>query len=195
MAKLKLFALSFLLAMGGSLLLIYLDRTKDISTADPRLIRVADNVFITSQLAPQNVSFLKDQGFSGIVDIRPDGEESSQAPSSEIERESKRYQLDFHYIPVPHEKIPDSAVTSLGSVLSARPKDTTLLYCRSGRRAVRTFALAEASRPGGPNAKAILEMVSSAGFTADDLRGNIDQRIAQRSSFPTQQTDDRSSQP
>lgn len=83
------------------------------------------------------------------------------------------------FIPVPHENIPDTAVAALRDALSDHEKPT-LLYCHTGRRAVRTFALEEASRPDGPTAEAILKMVSRAGFSADDIANEITERIKNR---------------
>lgn len=85
---------------------------------------------------------------------------------------------------MPHESIPDGAVDALGEALSqeARP---AVLYCRTGRRAVRLYALEEASRVDGPNTEAILQMVRAAGFSADDLQDTIEQRLAHRRPAPT----------
>ena len=185
MSRLKLFALSFLLTFAVLLAWIYLRRVP----SSPKLVRVADRVFVTSQLTPDNLFWVRRRGIRVLVDIRPDGESPDQASSSEIAEAAQRLSLDFHYIPVPHETIPDSAVTALNDVLSSRPT-SAVLYCHSGRRAVRTFALAEASRPDGPGADAILDMVRAAGFSADDLRDNLARRIALRSDPPTRQTDE-----
>ena len=91
----------------------------------------------------------------------------------------KQQGLDFSYIPVPHESIPPATVNELRDVLLSSQKPA-VLYCRTGRRAVRTFALFEASRQGGPSADTILAMVKHAGFSAEDLRPEIVSRIAAR---------------
>jgi uncharacterized protein (TIGR01244 family) len=87
--------------------------------------------------------------------------------------------LNFHYIPVPHEEIPDRAVDELVDVLS-NDSQPMVLYCRTGRRAVRTFALAQATKPEGPGVDAICKMVADSGFSAEDLKGAIEARIAKR---------------
>jgi uncharacterized protein (TIGR01244 family) len=115
--------------------------------------------------------------------MRPDGEAADQAPSAEIKNAAERDGLGFHYIPVPHESIPEADVQALSEVLS-HDNMPAVLYCRTGRRAVRLFALVEASRVDGPGADAILGTVRAAGFSADDLREDIARRLANRTSAP-----------
>ena len=176
MAKWKLFLLSFLLTIGLALGYFYRHRPS-------HLVSIADDLFVTSQLRPESMPDLKRLGIQTIVDIRPDGEAADQTPSAEIKTVSIGHGLGFHYIPVPHENIPFSAVEALDQALTpqARP---ALLYCRTGRRAVRLLALVQASRVDGPGADAIMEMVRAAGFSADDLRDEIGQRLSHRKKAP-----------
>jgi len=183
MHKGKLFLISFLLTTTVVSALYFKDRPKQRSVL-PELVYVDTHVYITSQLETKNIAALrKRRGVHTIIDIRPDGEAKDQTPSSEIEAEAKANKMRFHYIPVPHESIPESAVTALDHALSEDPA-SIVLYCRTGRRAARLFALVQASSPDGPKAEAILKMVSDAGFSADDLKEDIDQRIAHRQGAP-----------
>lgn len=145
----------------------------------PKLQKIASKLFLTSQLKPRDMLFLRLQHIQTIVDMRPDGEEADQPSSTEMQRAATADHLKFHYVPVPHDSIPDTAVDSLKAVLDEN-HSRTVLYCRTGRRAVRLFALVSASQKDGPNAEDILNCVRAAGFTADDLSGNIQQRIAKR---------------
>ena len=181
MSKARLFFFSLLVTTVALTTIIYLKRPKH---AAPRPIRIADGVFITSQLAPEDVFRFPVRGFKTIVDIRPDGEAKDQAPASAIENVSENLGMIFHYVPVPHENIPDGAVAAVSETLSHDPKPV-LLYCRTGRRAVRTLALAQASQADGPSTDAILEMVKTAGFSAEDLKPNIVERVSHRTNPQT----------
>jgi uncharacterized protein (TIGR01244 family) len=176
MTKHKLFWISFLGGMVGMLALAFFERRPP----RPILIPIASNVFLTSQLEPKTVRFLKTRGIMAIVDLRPDGEEIGQATSAQMESAAKANGMSFHYIPVPHESIPESAVNALQRVLSEEQNRDTVLYCRTGRRAVRTFALAEASRQDGLPEAEILKAVESARFPVDDLKLAIAERISHR---------------
>jgi uncharacterized protein (TIGR01244 family) len=149
------------------------------SIQSAQLVPVSENIFITAQLKPEDIPDLGRREVQTIVDIRPDGEAAHQPSSTQLAKVADVHGIHFHYIPVPHESIPEEAVQHLQSVL-AESSGSTVLYCRTGRRAVRLFALVEASRRDGPNSQAILEMVHKAGFSAIDLKEDIARRIAQR---------------
>ncbi len=178
MSKWKLFFTSLFLTTGVLLTEMYLNRRPVPKI--PVLEQITGKIFITSQLAPKDVLYVRGRGIKTIVDMRPDGEVDGQPSSEEISSTAAKIDIGFHYIPVPHESIPESAVEELHQVLS-KEATPALLYCRTGRRAVRLFALEEASRAEGPDAAAIQEMVRKAGFSADDLKEDINRRISHRS--------------
>ncbi len=181
----KLFLLSMALTTSTLLTSIYIysPSRRLVST---QLKYVTGELFVTSQLKLENILYLRRQSINTIVDMRPDGEEIDQPASGEIKHAADEAGIDFFYIPVPHGPIPAEAVHELNDALShgARP-GRVVLYCRTGNRAVRTFALVEASNPNGPDVDAILAQVHKAGSSADDLRDEITRRIAERSHLPT----------
>ncbi len=182
MSNLKLFGLTIVCTMTVVLGFFYMQRRHEESL-QPKLTRITDQVFVTSQLKPGNMRFLRQQQIKTVIDMRPDGESADQPPSEQMQRTAKEMGMEFHYIPVPHERIPDEAVDSLQSVLKDN-EEPALLYCRTGRRAMRLYALAKASQADGPNADEILGLVQSAGFDAEDLAGDIAQRITNRAKPP-----------
>lgn len=143
---------------------------------------VAD-VWISEQVTPQQVPALKAQGFRTIIDLRPDGEGADQPAASEVSAAATANGMDFRYVPVANGEIPASAVGTLEAHLS-KVERPVLIYCRSGRRAARSWALAEASRATGLGAAAITSAVQSAGQDAGDLRGEIEARIRDRKTSP-----------
>jgi len=184
LSKLKLFLLSLGLTTVSWLAIYYHRHLADLPSKLPTLTPVVNRIYITAQLRPENVPALRKRGFRTIVDIRPDGEAMDQPPSAEIAVAARENRIRFHYIPVPHETIPEEAVQNLQSVLS-QSTDSTVLYCRTGRRAVRLFALAEASLQDGPGTEAILAIVRQAGFSAEDLKEDIARRISHRGDIVT----------
>lgn len=140
---------------------------------------LADGVWVSEQIGPLQMDQLREGHFATVVDLRPDGEVAAQPSSAEMADAAARAGLAFTYDPVPHGAIPDEAVSALQNALASKPKPI-LLYCRSGRRAARTWALAEASRPGGLDAQAIQRIVQAAGQPMDDLQHDIQARIAAR---------------
>jgi uncharacterized protein (TIGR01244 family) len=141
--------------------------------------QLTGDVWVSEQITPLQVLGLQAERFATIVDLRPDGEQTGQPSSLEMADAAARAGLAFSYDPVPHGVIPKEAVSKLQASLATQPKPI-LLYCRSGRRAARTWALAEASRPGGLDARSIEQLVQTAGQSVDDLEHDIQARIAAR---------------
>ncbi|MGH8445136.1 MAG: TIGR01244 family sulfur transferase [Solimonas sp.] len=136
-------------------------------------------VWVSEQITPDRLAHLRDQGFRSIIDLRPDGEAPDQMPSADVKRMASENGLGFAYVPVEHGEIASTTVDALATSLRSVDRPV-LLYCRSGRRAARTWALAEASRPGGLDAAAIDAALHAAGHSATDLGGEISSRIAAR---------------
>lgn len=147
-----------------------------LAKVDPH--RLSSQVDVTTQLQPGALPVIS-RRYAVVVDLRPDGEAPGQPSSREMEAAAHEDGLDFTYVPVPHGEIPEQAVVRLRAVLDQQ-HGQVLLYCRSGKRAARTWALAEASRPGGLPAEAIVVAVKSAGQDADDLRGRIEAAVSAR---------------
>lgn len=180
MSNFKLFLCSMLCTALGVLGYLYFERQIDLRH-QPKLTLISDGVFLTSQLTPDHLRYLRRMRIFTIVDMRPDGEAVDQPSSDDMKRAAEARGMEFHYIPVPHESLPDEAVSSLRTVLEERSR-SMVLYCRTGRRAVRLFALASASLEDGPDCVEIQRMVKDAGFTAEDLTAQIAERIAKRGS-------------
>lgn len=144
-----------------------------------RVVHLHANIAVSEQLRPEELPELRDRGFTTIIDLRPDGEAVGQTPSTVMASSARANRMEFVYVPVPHGAIADSAVAALDKALSQRSGEV-LLYCRSGKRAARTWALVEASRAKGMDSRAILAAVKASGQSADDLTGNIAERVAKR---------------
>ncbi len=143
--------------------------------------QVVKGVWISGQVAPEQLAQLKAQGFRAVVDLRPDNEGPGQPSAGTMGAAAAQQGMAFDYAPVSPGAVPAAAVDTLGRAL-ARGEQPVLLYCRNGSRAARTWALAEASRPGGLDADAIVDAVRQAGQNAGDLRDQIVARIAARPS-------------
>jgi len=141
--------------------------------------KLTTDISVAEQIQLEDIPQLKARGFAAIIDLRPDGEAAGQPAAQAVESAAHENHMGFTYVPVPHGDIPDAAVTALSRAILTSPHPI-LLYCRSGRRAVRTWSLAEASRPDGLDTDAIHAAVRASGQSAEDLNAAITQRIALR---------------
>lgn len=146
--------------------------------ADLALRELVSGVWIAGQINPRELPDLKDKGFRAVVALRPDGEEPAQPDAALMEREASRNGLAFDYVPVAGGAT-SIQVDALAKALSAA-QGPIVLYCRSGRRAARTWALAEASRLDGRDAAQINSALIAADQAAPDLDTEISRRIAAR---------------
>lgn len=180
MSNQSLVLLLLSVAAGGALFLSWppgsLQSGEAASVAGAPLL---DGVTVREQVMIPELESLKAQGVRSIVSLRPDGESSDQPAAQVLGDAARAAGLTFAYVPVPMRGIPDDAVNGLRSVLATAPRPV-VLYCKSGTRAARTWALAEASRAGGASADAITAAVRSAGKVVDDLKEQIAARIATR---------------
>ncbi len=133
----------------------------------------------TGQISLDDIRSGRLHGVRTIIDLRPDGETPDQPSAHEVEQVATAARIRFHYIPVAPGAIPEGAIAGLQSVLvdHAGPY---LLYCRSGSRATRTWALSEASRESGLDAATIRAAVAAAGFSSAEIDAAIDARVAAR---------------
>lgn len=178
------FGAAFLSATGLVLLPAALDRfgpsrpTASIS-GESAPQPLTDGISVTGQITVADLARFQAQGFRRIIDLRPDGEAPEQPAAAEVDAAAKRLGMSFSYVPVPHGDMPDAVADQLTAALSAG-EGPVLLYCRSGRRAARAWALAEASRTGGLGTDAIQSRVSAVGQTTEDITERLRARVAAR---------------
>jgi uncharacterized protein (TIGR01244 family) len=170
-------AIGFVAVIG----LAYLSPNKAKPSPErPLAVRyLTETVFVAEQIGVTDLAAIKIQNFDVIVDFRPDGEVSDQTPSTMISNAALQYGIKFYYIPVSHGTVSADAVSKLQGVLSQK-NNKTLIYCRSGNRATKTYALALASEQDGPDLELILKMIANAGHSANDIKEEITRRIGER---------------
>jgi uncharacterized protein (TIGR01244 family) len=184
MTILRAFLIAVAVAMVGVVGLAALNReapprARPAPVAHP----LGDGVKVREQVTLDDIGRLGSEGFRTVIDLRPDGEVAGQPSSTAVGEAARAAGMSFAYVPTPHGTIPDETVSELSRVLASAPRPV-MLYCRSGKRAARVWALAEASRTGGPMADSIATIVKQAGQPVDDILPRIAARVAARTSAP-----------
>ncbi len=152
-----------------------------VGSRGAKVIREVDSagIYLTGQLRTADFKQISAIHIATVVDLRPDGEALDETPSSEMNKLCNSHGIAFAYIPVPHGDIPPGQVDRLAAVLRDGKKPL-LLYCRTGKRAIRTYCLAEASRTAGRSEPELSTIAKSAGFSIEDLHTEIARRISAR---------------
>ncbi|GBQ99812.1 beta-lactamase hydrolase domain-containing protein [Asaia lannensis] len=106
---------------------------------------------VSPQIRVDDLPALKEQGFTGIISTRPDGEEKDQPSVADLGVAAEKCGLAFSYIPVRMGATPDAHSVSvmrrtLSEMIGPEGTGKVLGYCRSGRRAADLFELASAEQ-------------------------------------------------
>ncbi|MBB4099636.1 TIGR01244 family sulfur transferase [Sphingomonas kyeonggiensis] len=136
------------------------------------LRRVDDSISVAPQIAAEDMGFLAEQGFSFVINNRPDEEESGQPEGESIRAAAEAAGLGYAAIPVTHAGFSSAQVEAMAAAL-AEANGPVLAYCRSGTRSCNLWALAEASRGGDP--AEITAKAAQAGYDISGIRPLLDQ--------------------
>lgn len=137
--------------------------------------RVDDNISVAPQIAAEDIAFLAEQGFTYVINNRPDEEESGQPEGEAIRAAAEAAGLGYAAIPVTHAGFSSAQVEAMAAAL-AEASGPVLAYCRSGTRSTLLWALAEASRGGNP--AALAASAAQAGYDISPVRAVVDMLAA-----------------
>lgn len=184
----KTFLLSILAGFVLMLAFIASERfTSGPRPGDPNAmgLKLREGIFVREQIGVSDVARIKAGGYRTLIDLRPDGEAADQPTSAQIGAAAIAEGLAFAYLPTPHGDIPPAIPDTLAKELATAQRPV-LLYCRSGKRAARVWALAEASRVDGASAEEIAAAVTGVSQPVADILPQISDRIAARRSAAQQ---------
>ena len=120
-----------------------------------------DRVMVSGQVAPHEVAGLAEQGFTILVNNRPDGEEASQPLAGEIEDAAAAAGISYRFVPI-LRGIGPADVEEMQKALREAEGGKLLAFCRSGTRSA--LALALAKREEGTSAEEVVRQLNEAGF-------------------------------
>ncbi|MBU2408315.1 MAG: TIGR01244 family phosphatase [Gammaproteobacteria bacterium] len=105
--------------------------------------RISDRLTVSPQIAVEDIAALAKDGFTGIVNNRPEQEAPDQPLSSELEAEASRHGLDYWHIPVVPGAMTEAEVCAFGAA-RAEARGPVLAFCRTGNRSSALWEAAHA---------------------------------------------------
>jgi uncharacterized protein (TIGR01244 family) len=132
--------------------------------------KLDETISVSPQITPEQVAEAKQQGFTFIVNNRPDDEQPGQPSGAEIEAAAKAAGLGYRAIPISHAGFTEGQVAAMQEALEAAP-GLVLAYCRSGTRSTFVWALARARM--GDDADTLSAKAEAAGYDISPLRGML----------------------
>lgn len=133
--------------------------------------RIDDRISVSPQITADDVATLKAQGFTTIVNNRPDGEEAAQPDGASIADAAAAAGLAYHAIPITHAGFSHPQLDAMAAVL-AETDGPILAYCRSGTRSCNLWALASAKTGGDP--ATLVAAGGGAGYDLSGIRPTLD---------------------
>ena len=125
------------------------------------------SISVFGQLEPEDVAAAKAEGFTMIVNNRPDNEQPGQPAGAAIEAAAKAVGLAYVAIPVDHSGFNEGQVAAMAEALEAAP-GPVLAFCRSGTRS--TFLWALARHKLGDDGEQLIAKAANAGYDLSALR-------------------------
>lgn len=136
--------------------------------------KLTDKVYASPQIELGDVARAAEEGFTLIINNRPEDESPDQVPGEAIEAAARAAGLDYVAIPVTHAGFSEPQVAAMADALAGDGK--VLAYCRSGTRSTLLWTLAEASRGVSPDQLA--EAAAGAGYDIGPVRAIADMLAA-----------------
>ena len=131
----------------------------------PDFRKVTDDFSVAPQIAVADIAAAADQGFTLVINNRPDGEAPDQPSSAQMAAAAQAAGLDYVYIPVRGGPTPDQVQAVEAAIAEA--KGPVLAFCRSGTRSIVTWSLGQSHTGARPRGE-LVQLGERAGY---DLSG------------------------
>jgi len=129
--------------------------------------KLDDTISVAGQIEPADIAEAARQGFTFVINNRPDGEQPGQPTSAEMEAAARAAGLGYAAIPITHAGFTQDQVTAMGQALGEAP-GPVLAFCRSGTRSTFVWALARAQA--GDDPSELSEKAAAAGYDLGPIR-------------------------
>ena len=130
--------------------------------------RVTDDFSTAPQISVADVAEAARQGFTTIINNRPDGEDPDAPQGAEIEAAAKAAGLAYVHIPVRGGPGPAEAEAMLRAIDAA--EGPVLAYCRSGTRSITTWSIGQAMS-GAMSRGELVSLGRAAGYDLSGVLG------------------------
>jgi uncharacterized protein (TIGR01244 family) len=128
--------------------------------------KLDDSISVAGQINPEDVARAATQGFSFVINNRPDGEQPGQPSDAEMAAAAEAAGLGYAAIPITHAGFTEDQVVAMTDALAAAP-GPVLAYCRSGTRSTYIWALAQLAA--GENPETLRAKAEAAGYDISPL--------------------------
>ena len=129
--------------------------------------KLDDSISVAGQISPADVAEAAAQGFTFVINNRPEEEQPGQPTGAEIAAAAQAAGLGYRAIPITHAGFSENQVAAMQEALEAAP-GPVLAFCRSGTRSTLVWALARARM--GDDAGTLAAKAEAAGYDLTPVR-------------------------
>jgi len=129
---------------------------------------VTDDFSTAPQISIADVAEAAAQGFTTLINNRPDGEAPDQPTSAEIEAAAKAAGLTYVHVPV--RGAPGPAEVEAVRQAVAASEGPVLSFCRSGTRSIVTWSIGQAMSGAVPRGE-LVDLGRAAGYDLSGVLG------------------------
>jgi len=132
--------------------------------------RVTPDFAVAGQLNPGDMAQAASDGFTLIVNNRPDGEAPGQPAEAEMKAAAEAAGLKFRSLPYRGQTPP--GIVAETALLLDETNGPVLAYCRTGNRSIMAWALAQALA-GIRQPDEIISVAAKAGYDLEGVRAAL----------------------
>ena len=131
--------------------------------------KIDHSISVAGQVTPADVAAAAEQGFTTIINNRPDEEEAGQPSGEAIREAAQSAGLAYVAIPITHGGFSVNQVNAMRDALD-QAKGPVLAFCRSGTRSINTWAIGQALSGARPRGE-LVELGRAAGYDLSGVLG------------------------
>jgi uncharacterized protein (TIGR01244 family) len=132
--------------------------------------KLDETISVAGQITPDDVAEAARQGFTFVINNRPDDEQPGQPSGAQIAAAAEAAGLGYRAIPITHAGFSEDQVAAMQEALSAAP-GPVLAFCRSGTRSTLVWALARSRM--GDEADTLSAKAAAAGYDLSPVRAYL----------------------
>ncbi|UTW59357.1 TIGR01244 family phosphatase [Kordiimonas sp. SCSIO 12603] len=133
--------------------------------------QVTNTVSVSPQITTADIDAAKEQGFTLLINNRPDGEELGQPTNADLEAYANEAGIKWLHIPFAGTDLTLNKVMQMNYELKRNEK--ILAFCRTGTRSCNIWALASALTNELANEE-IIANGSTAGYDLSGMEASLD---------------------
>lgn len=128
--------------------------------------KLSDKISVCPQIFPEQLDFIKDSGFTTIINNRPDMEKPGQPFAGDIEKLAKEAGLDYVHLPMCPGQITPELLASMAETMRAA-KGPILAHCASGMRSATLWCFVHVKEMG---VDGVINAATNAGIDVEKIR-------------------------